>query len=107
MAVLSIEDIQKAAIPIFKKYGIDEVYLFGFYARGEATDDSDVDFYYIKKQKMSLTRFIALREELERALGKQVDVLSNLALSLNMDKPDTEALLDSILHDRKELAYAS
>jgi predicted nucleotidyltransferase len=107
MSVLSLAEMAEIAIPIFNKYNIDEVYLFGSYARDEEDDDSDLDFYYIKKHKMSLTRFIEMKQELEEKHGKEADVISDLTLSLNMDKPDTKELLDAIMQDRKELAYAS
>ncbi|MDR0303918.1 MAG: nucleotidyltransferase domain-containing protein [Chitinispirillales bacterium] len=36
---------------VAKKYEIEEMYLFGSYARGDATKKSDVDFY-IKVDKI-------------------------------------------------------
>ena len=42
--VFTIEDIKKRVIPIVIKYGINTFSLFGSYARGEATEDSDLDF---------------------------------------------------------------
>ena len=41
--VYSIEQIQKLITPIAKKYGLKSVFLFGSYARGTATENSDVD----------------------------------------------------------------
>ena len=42
--VFTIDDIRKRIIPIVMKYGINSFSLFGSYARGESTDDSDLDF---------------------------------------------------------------
>lgn len=42
--VFSLEEITNAVKPIIKKYGVKELYLFGSYARGEADEDSDLDF---------------------------------------------------------------
>lgn len=41
--MLTIEEIKAAVEKVGKKYGIKNAYLFGSYAKGEATEDSDVD----------------------------------------------------------------
>lgn len=43
MSILSINDIKTKITPICKNYDVAQAYLFGSYARGEATEDSDVD----------------------------------------------------------------
>ena len=43
--VYTIEDIKQKATPIAQKYGVDSMSLFGSYARGEAREDSDLDFF--------------------------------------------------------------
>ena len=42
--VYSIEKIKAIAAPIAQRYNIEALYLFGSYARGEATSQSDMDF---------------------------------------------------------------
>lgn len=42
--VLTLEMITEIVKPIALKYKVDAIYLFGSYARGEATADSDLDF---------------------------------------------------------------
>ena len=41
--MLTIEEIKERVAPVFKKYDIEAAFLFGSYARGEATDKSDID----------------------------------------------------------------
>lgn len=41
--IYTIDEIRSNISPIAKKYG-ERVYLFGFYARGDATKCSDIDF---------------------------------------------------------------
>ena len=41
--VYTIDEITARITPVAEKYGIPAVYLFGSYARGTATEDSDVD----------------------------------------------------------------
>jgi predicted nucleotidyltransferase len=42
--VLTIDEIKNKVIPIARKYEFPAIYLFGSYARGEATLNSDFDF---------------------------------------------------------------
>ena len=42
--IYTIEEIQKIVSPIAANHGIERVFLFGSYARGEASADSDLDF---------------------------------------------------------------
>ena len=72
---LTIKQIKEALLPVFSKYGIHEVYLFGSYARGEANNDSDVDIYC---EAGSIKTFIEqgyLEDELYDAIGKNVDIV--------------------------------
>ena len=41
--VLTLATITEIVKPIALKYNVEAVYLFGSYARGEATADSDLD----------------------------------------------------------------
>lgn len=41
--IYTVDGLKACVSPIAKKYGLRAVYLFGSYARNEATEDSDVD----------------------------------------------------------------
>lgn len=41
--VYTIEQIRDIAVPIARSYGVSSLSLFGSYACGEATEDSDID----------------------------------------------------------------
>ena len=73
--VLTLKQIKDIIKPILHKHGIDEVYLFGSYARGEATSKSDVDIYCEKGNVRTLIQQGFLEEELEKALKKDVDIV--------------------------------
>lgn len=73
--ILTIEEIKERILPIFKKHNIDEAYLFGSYARGEATDESDIDIYCNSGDIKTFIDQGFLEEELENALGKEVDII--------------------------------
>ena len=75
----SAEEIKTIIIPIAEKYGVLRIYLFGSYARGDNTEDSDVDLR-IDKGKVKGMQMAALLLDLEDALGKPVDLISTTTL---------------------------
>ena len=74
--IYTVDEIREIVIPIAKKHGVAALYLFGSYARGEATAESDVDFLLAGGKICSLYQLAAFRLDLEDALGKQVDILT-------------------------------
>lgn len=72
--VLSREELVSAIVPLLKKYGAKEALLFGSYARGEATADSDIDLLIIGGSQFEPTDVFCIADELNRATGKEVDV---------------------------------
>ena len=72
----TINEIRNKITPIAKEYGIGKMSLFGSYARGEAKDDSDVDFYIERGRLKSLLQYFAFVDELENALHCHVDVVT-------------------------------
>ena len=72
--VFSIDDIVKLVKPVAGKYGVNAIYLFGSYARGEADENSDLDFLVFGGDGFKLTKIFALAEELREVLKKDVDV---------------------------------
>jgi hypothetical protein len=65
---------QQEIIEISAKYGASNIRVFGSYARGEATPNSDLDLLMDLKQGISLLDRIALKQELEDLLGVKVDI---------------------------------
>lgn len=48
--------------------------LFGSYARGEADEESDLDFFVIGGENFKLTRIFAFAEDLREIFNKKIDV---------------------------------
>ena len=74
-SVLTIKQIKERILPILNKHHINEVYLFGSYARGEANNKSDVDIYC---ESGDIETFIDqgyLEDELKESLKKNVDIV--------------------------------
>jgi predicted nucleotidyltransferase len=57
-----------------KKYGMTRIGIFGSVARGEQTDDSDVDVCY-EGEAPSLLTLDKIQVELEQLLGCRVDLV--------------------------------
>ncbi len=62
--------------PWLEEQGIVNVRLFGSYARDEAGPDSDVDLLVDLSKPLGL-RFYSLAEDLEDALGRGVDLVTD------------------------------
>ena len=74
--VYSLDEIRTIVIPIARQHGVAALYLFGSYARGEATAESDIDFLMDGGEIRSLYQWAAFRLDLEEALSKSVDLLT-------------------------------
>ncbi len=66
--------LREEILQIAAKHGAYNVRVFGSVARGEAREDSDVDFLVELEAKRSLFDYIALMQDLAELLGRKVDV---------------------------------
>jgi uncharacterized protein len=73
-------DLRKL-VEICKANGVTMVGLFGSMARGEATENSDIDLLVQLAKPKSLLSLVALERQLSDALGRKVDLLTEAALS--------------------------
>lgn len=76
----TIEEIKAVVEPIARKYGVERVYLFGSYARGEVAENSDIDLRVDKGALKGMFALCGLYTELEEALQTKVDVLTTGSL---------------------------
>jgi len=56
-----------------REYGVLELDVFGSVARGEATDESDIDFLYVLSDPSIGMRFFEFQRRLAEILGRNVD----------------------------------
>jgi len=68
------------ALPILKSAGITRAAIFGSFARGEATADSDIDILIEFERVMTLFDIVGLKQELEDALGRKVDLVTRRSI---------------------------
>ena len=71
----TVQEIQRIVSRLARAYGAERVYLFGSYARGEATERSDIDLR-IDRGEIRGLRFAGLLGDLEDAFGCKVDLIS-------------------------------
>lgn len=76
----TVEEIKMIVEPIARKYGVEHIYLFGSYARGEATANSDVDLRVDKGTLKGMFALCGLYTEIEKALRMKVDILTTGSL---------------------------
>lgn len=68
-------------IEICRQNDVARIGIFGSVARGEATDQSDIDLLVEFSQRKSLLALVRLEREISTALGKKVDLLTEAAIS--------------------------
>jgi predicted nucleotidyltransferase len=68
-------------IELCRENDVVEVGVFGSVARGEADEESDVDLVVKFSKPISLLKMVALERQLSDALGKNVDLLTEAAIS--------------------------
>ena len=79
--IYTIDEIKAIASPIAESHGVAALYLFGSYARGEATSDSDLDFRIEKGRIRTIFQLGSLLCDLEDGFQKNADVLTTQMLS--------------------------
>ena len=89
--ILTIDQISKICGEIFKDYSVEYCYLFGSYAKGKATEKSDVDL--LVAMPVDGMKFFELIEVLREQLKKKIDLLDIAQLENN------PTLVQEILRD--------
>ena len=79
MALHTIPEIRQIVSDLAQQYGAQRVYLFGSYARGDMTSDSDIDLR-IDKGAIRGLAFAGLLGDLEDALDTSVDLISTAGM---------------------------
>jgi predicted nucleotidyltransferase len=80
--IYSIDEIANIVAPIARAYGIGRLSLFGSYARGDATTNSDIDLRIIDKGSLrGLFQLAGFNYDLEEKFKTRVDVLPTDAIN--------------------------
>ena len=101
MQPYTIEEIKRRITPVAEKHKLPAVYLFGSYARGEATADSDVDLLVdISGTGITGFAFGGLYADFEDALGTRIDLVTLSALERPSDKKSQQHFRDAVRKER-------
>jgi uncharacterized protein len=74
-----LEKLRQFKPELQRKYPVSRLGVFGSYARGEATNESDIDIAVEISAPMGLN-LIAMADEIEELLGKKTDVVSKRSI---------------------------
>lgn len=103
--IYTLDEIRAIITPIAEKYRLPAVYLFGSYARGTATEKSDIDLL-IDTTGTSLTSLFSLGAlycDLEDALKKQIDLITVSSLQQKVQMPSDCDFREAVMNERVEL----
>ena len=89
--ILTMDEIKEGCKSVLDEYDVKYCILFGSYAKGKATEKSDVDLL-VSTEIVGL-KFFGIAERLRETLHKKVDLLDLRQLA------DNQALIDEILKD--------
>lgn len=74
MSVLTFQEIESIVKSLLAKYSAEYALLFGSYARGEATPESDIDVIVVGGENFIPHNIFALAEDLRELTGRNADV---------------------------------
>ncbi|HEY4483440.1 MAG TPA: nucleotidyltransferase family protein [Candidatus Paceibacterota bacterium] len=80
-STLDLQSIKSLAQPVFMAHDVSYAGLFGSYSKGSAGPESDVDILVRFNEQKSLLDIISLEQDLEQVFDREVDVLTEGAVS--------------------------
>ena len=103
--IYSVEELRRRIAPVAEKYGLREVYLFGSYARSEATEQSDVDILIDRtgSKIRGMFEMGGLYEDLRASIGKEVDLVTTQTLEQSSTKRRSPLFTQNIQAERIRL----
>ncbi len=84
-----------------QKYGVEELAIFGSFAKGDATESSDVDVLVQLVKPLGL-EFVNLAYYLEEVLGRKVDLVTFETLNRSIENPRYKHIASDI---QRTLSY--
>ena len=103
--IYTLDEIKKCVCPVIQKYNIPAMYLFGSYARGEATEESDLDFL-VDTAGTNITSLLALGAlycDLEEIFHKDIDLITVRSVMQNNLTESDRSFRDTVIRERVNL----
>jgi len=103
--VYTVDELKQKIAPLAVKYELPAVYLFGSYARNEATEKSDVDIMIERtgSKIKSLFHMGGLYNDLCDCFGKEVDLITAEALEQESTQERTPWFVESVKEERLKI----
>lgn len=83
--MIAVDELKQKILPIVMPLGVRRVAVFGSVSRGEERPDSDLDLLIDLKRAEERApiglRWFAVEQELSRALGREVEMVTTRSLS--------------------------
>lgn len=100
--IYSLIEIKYLSKPVFKKYNISDAYIFGSYARGTASINSDIDFLINTEGSSvkSLLSMGALYCDLEEIFDKKIDLITMNSLLQRANMESERAFKARVIQER-------
>lgn len=73
----AIESIAISVSQVLSPYDVRKAYLFGSFARGEETPESDIDLRFVCGPSVTYGILAEIDEKLEKILGRPVEIITN------------------------------
>ena len=97
--VLPLDAIRYLVRPLASKYSLKSLYVFGSYARGDATPESDIDLMVDGGDVDTAEKYFSMKSELAEVLGRDVDLVMASAAKKNTTRAGRR-FLDHYERDR-------
>ena len=83
--IYSHEQLEAMILPLLRKYRAEKAMLFGSYATGKATPESDIDLVIFGGSGFRPVDIFALAEDLRMAFQRRVDVFEISEINTDSD----------------------
>lgn len=103
--IYTTDEIKNIITPIAIKYNLKAVFLFGSYARGTASESSDIDLIIdtTGTEIDTLFKLGAVYEDLSNAFCKTIDMITVSSLEQPVIRESEIAFRENVFKERKNL----
>jgi predicted nucleotidyltransferase len=81
--ILTIEEITQKLTPVFEQNGVIKAILFGSYAKGTATEESDIDIVVETEPQVRGLMFAGIYRDIADTLAKEIDMIPQQDIMYN------------------------
>jgi predicted nucleotidyltransferase len=78
--VKQLEQYQELILPVLKRYFIKRAAIFGSFAKGNSTANSDIDLLIEPENNFTLFKMLQLEQEISQLINRKVDLVEYSAL---------------------------